>query len=194
MDKFTIRNTEPDIRQYASSSEISTKKHVCKCCQKKFTQESYILHTSLKLNNKNAIFLKKTKYKKVYILSYLCQYPPPPFPPPPSFIYLCENIYKVITLCLSIFMYQEDYIILCESVGCCFNSDNHSSIKEHYRTFPEHRLNNSSEDVFVLPKTGIYGDLQTTEASQCPQCLKNFSSAVSLKNHKISCRGRGVIR
>ena len=113
---------------------------------------------------------------------------------PPSLIYLCENIYKVITLCLSIFMYQEDYIILCESVGCCFNADNHSSIKEHYRTFPEHRLNNSSEDVFVLPKTGIYGDLQTTEASQCPQCLKNFSSAVSLKNHKISCRGRGVIR
>ena len=92
--------------------------------------------------------------------------------------------------CLS----QESYIILCEYVGCCFNTDTEKSMVEHHNLFPEHRVNKNNEDVFVLPKAGIYGDIKSAEASQCPQCLKTFSSAISLNHHKTACRGRGVIK
>ena len=66
MDKISVQSSQPDIRLYASSSLTPNKKLVCRCCTKKFTSQSFVLHSELKLNNKTAIFIKKEKFKKVY--------------------------------------------------------------------------------------------------------------------------------
>ena len=68
MDKISVQSSQPDIRLYASRSLTPNKKLVCRCCTKKFTSQSFVLHSEHKVNNKTAIFIKKENFKKVYQL------------------------------------------------------------------------------------------------------------------------------
>jgi hypothetical protein len=90
------------------------------------------------------------------------------------------------------FKKNSSHIIVCSEMECCFSTKILNEIYKHDRAFHNNKNFSGAVSGHQISVLNIISNMDEPSDNTCSKCLKNFTTAKTLSNHKSLCGGKQI--